>query len=242
MPSFDLDSLLNFSPPEYLCERCLALLALSPDVRVGRCPVCAVSYVPTAEFPTCGAYLESRGKRLRFADSLEHGRELAMIARQARANSPDYPPMRALLAAVAAAEQFVHVTTYGVSALLLGALKLAAQRVDVRAVVSGVKNDGIQRELTAYPEEAPRLDARLFQKDNPRFPHQKLIVVDGMLAFKGSANLTDFGWRKAATGGEVVELVTDLHEVADLHNRYFSPAWKAFDETRPSEQILMSSF
>ncbi len=242
MQPFDLDSLLNFSPPEYLCERCFALLALSPDVRVGRCPVCGVSYVPTAEFPTCGTYLESKQLRLRFNDPLAHGRELALIARQGRANAPDYPPMRALLAALAAAEQFVHVTTYGVSALLLGALKLAAQRVDVRGVVSGVKNDGILRELTAYPEEAPRLDARLFQQDNPRFPHQKIIVVDGMLAFKGSANLTDFGWRKAATGGEVVEFVTDLRDVAELHNRFFSPAWRAYDDARQSEQILMTSF
>ena len=242
MQPFDLDSLLNFSAPEYLCERCLALLAATPDVRVGRCPVCGVSYVPTAEFPTCAAYLDSRHLRLRFADPLAHGRDLALVARQARANSPGYPPMRALLAAISAAEQFVHVTTYGVSALLLGALKLAAQRVDVRGVVSGVRNDGIQRELTAYPDEAPRLEMRLFQQDNPWFPHQKLVVIDGMLAFKGSANLTDFGYRMAASGGEVVEPVTDLRDVADLHNRYFSPAWKAFDDARQGEQILMTSF
>src|SRR5688500_933531 len=53
MQGFEIDSLLRFSPPEFLCERCFAILNPTPDVRVGRCPICGVIYVATEEFPTC---------------------------------------------------------------------------------------------------------------------------------------------------------------------------------------------
>lgn len=56
-------------------------------------------------------------------------------------------------------------------------------------------------------------------------PHQKLIVVDGLLAFKGAANLTLTGWRKAAKGLDHVEVVTKTEEIIDLHNRLFAPVW-----------------
>ncbi len=63
-----------------------------------------------------------------------------------------------------------------------------------------------------------------------------MIIIDGLLAFKGSANLTLSGWRKAAQGRDVIELVTDLKEVVDLNNRYFSPIWAEFQNT---QQITM---
>jgi phosphatidylserine/phosphatidylglycerophosphate/cardiolipin synthase-like enzyme len=246
MQGFDIDSLLRFSPPEFLCERCFAILNPTPDVRVGRCPICGVSYVATEEFPTCEAYLQSKGLQLRFRDPVAQGRKLAHVARMAReslsAVRPEYPPMRALLAALANAEQFVHFTTFGVSALLLGAIKVTAQSVPVRGLISGVKNDSVYRELTQHGDEAPLFNARVFPQDGQWYPHQKVIVIDGLLAFKGSANLTDFGWRKAAQGGEVIEVVTELREIADLHNRFFSAAWALYDEARQGEQIYMSSF
>jgi len=61
-------------------------------------------------------------------------------------------------------------------------------------------------------------------------PHQKLVVIDGLLAFKGAANLTLAGWRKAAQGRDVVEVVTDVDEVIDLNNRLFSPIWAELDD------------
>jgi phosphatidylserine/phosphatidylglycerophosphate/cardiolipin synthase-like enzyme len=246
MPGFDIDSLLRFTPPEFLCARCYAIMSVSPDLRVGRCPVCGVNYVATAEFPRCEGYLESKGLRVQFDHVIEHSQQLARVARKAREslNSPrsDYPPMRALFEALNNAQQFVHFTTYGISALLLGAVKMTAQRVPVRGLVSGIKNDSVYRELTEHANEAPMLETRLFQQDSQWFPHQKIIVIDGLLAFKGSANLTDFGWRKAAQGREVIEIVTDLREISELHNRYFSAAWASYDDARQGEQILMSSF
>ncbi len=239
MNSFDLDSLLRFTPPRYLCERCFALLTEID----GCCPVCGIRYVATDEFPASALYLAHKGLELRFDDVLGHGRALAQIARRTReslaAPQPDYPPMRALLTALQSAERFVHFTTYGISALLLGALKLTAQRVDVRGVVSGVKTDTMLRELTEYADEAPHLYLRLFPNESGYFPHQKIIVIDGLMAFKGSANMTDYGWRKAAHGREVIEPVTDVAEVVDLHNRFFSPVW-AGDAAH--DKILMTAY
>ena len=230
MRTFDIEALLHFQPPEYLCERCLALLSVGErDGATVRCPACGVAYLPTDEMPSCARYLAARGLHVGLRDPFAQARRLARVAQQVRALDASYPPMRALLEAVSAAERFVHFTTFGISAMLLGALKLAAMRVDVRGVVSGVKRDELYREMTAFHNESPRLLTRIYPQDAHWFPHQKIIVVDGLLAFKGSANMTDFGWRKAAQGREVIEVVTNVGEVIDLHNRFFSPAWANFE-------------
>jgi hypothetical protein len=242
MNSFDIDSLLRFTPPEFLCERCFALLSDGTE----RCPVCGVRYVAAETLPDYGSYFIARGLDVRFDNLIEHSQRLAQIARLARqslaARDASYPPMRALLESLLNAQHFIHFTTYGISALLLGAIKMAALRVDVRGVISGIKHDTLYRELTEYENEAPRLNVRLFQNDAQYFPHQKIIVIDGLMAFKGSANLTDFGWRKAAQGREVIELVTDVGEVAELHNRFFSPVWAAFEPAANNDTILMTTY
>lgn len=237
---FDISSLLRFTPPQVVCERCCALLAHMDGI----CPVCGVEYIITDEFPTYAGYFHQRGLTIQFHDVIEHSQRLARIARLLRESyggqtTSHYPPMRALLSALQAAEQCIHFTTYGMSALLLGALKLTAQRVDVRGIVSGVKTEVMMREMTGYQEEAPRLSLRTFSGDDRYFPHQKIIVIDGLMAFKGSANMTDFGWRKAATGHEVIEVVTDVAEVADLNNRFFSPVWTG---DHAGERILMTVY
>jgi phospholipase D-like protein len=265
MHSFDIDTLLRFTPPEYLCEQCYALLPDWGEASAEqRCPVCGVEYIPTDEFPSANRYLQSRGLHLHYADVIGHTQQLARIARRMRetlaavptnsaAPTPapangaagGYPPMRALLESLQTAEHFVHFSTYGLSALLLGALKMTAQRVPLRGLVSGVKNDAMIRELTAYEDEAPQLQLRLFQ-DAQFTPHHKIVVIDGLLAFKGSANMTDYGWRKAAQKLEVVEVVTDVAEVVRLHNHFFSPAWVSMASAgmngdAPPEQIVMAS-
>lgn len=245
MSGFDIETLLRFTPPEYLCERCFALLPPSPDLRAGRCSACGVAYVPTAEYPRCEDYLASKGLRVRFDNLTEHSRRLARVAWNARrsfAAQTDYPPMRALLEALHEARQFVHFTTFGISALLLGALRLAAYSVPVRGVVSGVRSEPMIRELSEYQDEAPGLALRVYPRESQWFPHQKIIVVDGLLAFKGSANLTDYGWRKAAHGHEVIEVVSDIREVSELNNRYFSTAWAGYEAAREGGQIVMASF
>jgi len=241
MPQFDIASLLRFTPPCYVCERCCALLTRMD----GMCAVCGVEYIITDEFPTFDDYFRQRGLTIGYHDVIAHSQRLAHIAGQFRAagsvrgGSGAYPPMRALLQALHSAEHFVHFTTYGISALLVGALRMTAQRVAVRGIVSGVKTEVMMRELTDYRDEAPSLSLRLLSGEDRYFPHQKIIVIDGLLAFKGSANMTDYGWRKAATGYEVIDVVTENSEVVELNNRYFSPIWAG---DHAGERILMTVY
>jgi phosphatidylserine/phosphatidylglycerophosphate/cardiolipin synthase-like enzyme len=63
-------------------------------------------------------------------------------------------------------------------------------------------------------------------------PHQKLVVIDGLLAFKGSANLTTTAWRKARKQHELIEVVTNPAEVMRLNNIYFSRSWLQWGRNR----------
>lgn len=241
--SFDIESLLSFTPPRCLCLNCLALWMQNPRMTQARavCPVCGAHYVPGGKYTRWDVveYLADLGFAITFDDLIGHSRALALIARNLRMDTEGitvYPPMRALLRAILNAKRFIHFTSIGLSPVVLGALKLAAQTVDVRGVVSGVR-EPMARELTAYKDEAPNLEIRLFDypaepEDWERIPHQKITVIDGLLAFKGSADLTVSAWRRAAEGRDIIEAVTDVHQVTELHNRFFSPIWTEFSDVR----------
>lgn len=253
MQSFDITSLLRFTPPKYLCEKCYALWLKKPyDYKTtsAKCPVCGVKYLQTKEFSAwhIDKYLKFQNLDIQFDNLIEHSRKLAQIADLTQvflASSgkewPSYSPIRALFEVLLNAEKFVHFTTYGISHMFLGALKMAAQRVDVRGIVSNVEGSMLQ-ELTEYGDEAPKLNVKIFERSSrpeswDTIPHQKIIVVDGLIAFKGSANLTISGWRKAAQGRDVIEVVTDIKEIVDIHNRFFSPIWAEFSDV---QEIMMA--
>jgi phosphatidylserine/phosphatidylglycerophosphate/cardiolipin synthase-like enzyme len=240
MAGFDIGSLLNFEPARFQCERCLGLLKRTPtDVTAKTnpsCPLCKVTYIATDVFSTSqmDRYLEHMGYSIQIENIFEHCKNLATIALKVRnleeEEGPfpqDYPPLRGLLEALSQARQFVHFTSYNISHVIIGALKLAAQRVSVRGIISGI-NEQTKRELEDFKSEAPRFRVRTFAANNQweEIPHQKLLVIDGLLAFKGSANLTLNAWRNAAQGLEILEVVSDVEEVISLHNKYFSPIWK----------------
>jgi phosphatidylserine/phosphatidylglycerophosphate/cardiolipin synthase-like enzyme len=211
---FDIASLRAFAPPRFQCEKCLALLRRQrplPDqsqrATSVKCSICHVVYLPTDEYPIdiVEKYLDRHGPScLNTKDAFTHAEELAEIAQRIRdqqrqSNSQDtYTPLRGLLKALSIARKFVHFTTYGgIPHLLIGALKITAQRVHVRGIVSGAKGEVLSEntvsELTNYHEEAPEMCVKIYDPSLAGWatmPHQKLIVIDGLLAFKGSANLT----------------------------------------------------
>jgi phosphatidylserine/phosphatidylglycerophosphate/cardiolipin synthase-like enzyme len=251
--SFDISSLIDFAPPHYFCQKCYALLRhgqlayKSPlpkidgtDEYLSRCPVCRVVYTPSA-YETWQAfqYLQDTGLGIKYDNLLDHSQVLAQVAVKARSFYDEKTPprnkllpMQALLQSLSVARYFVHFTSYGISPLLIGALKLTAQRISVRGIVSGV-DTGIRDEIINYADEAPRMKVHIFERSKYTggmdfTPHQKLIVIDGLLAFTGSANMTISGWRKAAQNRDHVEVVTETSRVIELHNRYFSPIWAEF--------------
>lgn len=175
-------------------------------------------------------------------DVLEHATSLGSIASWMRALVKNECPgsvVETLFDAFTRARHFIHFSTFGISLTFIGALKLAAQSVDIRGIVSNPSSFCLS-ELTEFPDEAPRFKAHVFGTSNPirDVPHQKLIVIDGLLAFKGSVNLTVEGWRKVEKGLDMLEVVTDVQEVVSLHNSYLSPIWATVN-SEVTSPILM---
>jgi phosphatidylserine/phosphatidylglycerophosphate/cardiolipin synthase-like enzyme len=111
---------------------------------------------------------------------------------------------------------------------MIGVLKLAAQYVPVRGIIAGNVGEQVVSEVTDFKDEAPNLSLHFWKHGNLRGmdePHQKLIVIDGLIAFKGSANLTHLAWRSAIDDMDLIEVVTDVEDVIILHNRFFSSLW-----------------
>jgi hypothetical protein len=253
MTGFDIKTLLDFQPPHYQCEKCLALFKRdtlpgkqSTDKEAPKCLICEVQYIP-ADFKhwQVDAYLASRGYEIKIHDLVPHTRQLARIASDMNAGCytgefPDFPfmgfrnysPFEALLEAIRQAQVFIHFTSVGISRLILGALLVAAQRVNVRGVVSNI-DESMQAEFKQLNQEASGMWIKSFGRDSTwrEMPHQKLVVIDGLLAFKGSANLSESAWRKVAQNREIAEPVTDIEDVIELHNRYFSPVWAQMSQT-----------
>jgi hypothetical protein len=235
MSGFDIDNFLQFQPPKYLCQKCCALncppsLSYEEYGKSIVCPVCQVEYIPVVNeynYWQLEKYLDEEAlTSIEFKNPIVHAKALARIVRNIKSKESSYPPIRGLFDLLLAAKQFVHFTSYGISHQFIGALKLLAQRINIRGIVTGV-DDATAREIKEFPDEAQNLQIYIFdEKDGARdVPHQKLIVVDGLIAIKGSTNLTLNGWRKAAKGLDLLEIVTNIAEVTKLHNEYFSPLW-----------------
>jgi hypothetical protein len=147
--------------------------------------------------PLIDRYLDRHGPVcLNTKEALAQAQQLAEIVycrrgyQKEQISSPyAYSPLHGLLEVLSIAQKFVHFMTYGgIPHLLIGALKVTAQRVAVRSVVSGapgeVLSDNTVSELTNYPEEAPAMDGKMYDPSLTGWksmPHQKLIIIDGLL-------------------------------------------------------------
>jgi hypothetical protein len=123
------------------------------------------------------------------------------------------------------ATEFIHFISYGMTWELLGVLAVVARRVPVIGVVNNT-NDATMDVANSLRDASPWLNLRRYQaKSKWGGPHQKMIVIDGLLVLKGSANLTLNSWLEAASGHNELDVVTDLDRVVDLNNKYFAPQW-----------------
>ena len=242
VPSFDIESLADFTPPKYRCINCRALwLHGLPWIRgltpIGgyKCSICHVAYDydPEMAAGTIEECMDADSCLIKIPDLLAHARDLGQIARrrayaESESRASRYPYLKALLQSFSLAKSFIHFVSTGYSPFMDGALKLAAQRVAVNGVVSG-SSGSIANMLTTDVDnwvEAFQFELRpIVMERDLDIPHQKLVVIDGLLAFKGSANLYESAWRKAERGQEQIEIVTDVAEVLELNNSLFSPAW-----------------
>lgn len=244
MPGFDITSILDFKPPSYICPNCRGLFSRFKYVKVdpddpwggvnrtfcdaGQCEFVLGEFAP--EYGAIPQWLKSEGLTIAHGQDLfEHARSFAMLVSQAKGSqwSGPWPTMRLFFETLSRAKHFVHFASWGISHLMIGALKLTSMRVPVLGFVSNVEEHA-RVELEEFPLEAPNLTAKAIPQRQGAWdaPHQKLIVVDGLIAFTGSTNLTNNAIRKADRGLDITEVVTDIEKVTQLNNRYFSPVWK----------------
>lgn len=242
--SFDITSILDFDPPSYVCPACRGLLKdFKQAKRVNRtdpfrywCPVCGVEYVDDDNWAGTSIWSQFRveGWTLDHRELFAYATALAQVVRNSRSRvlplsgiRKPWPMTRTFLELVSRARYFVHFASWGISHIPIGALKMASMRVPVYGFVSDV-DANTRAELTDFPDETPQLTAKVIPSSQLLFdaPHQKLVVVDGLVAFKGSMNLTNTGLRRADRLLDISELVTDFAEVTELNNKYFAPVWR----------------
>jgi Phospholipase D Active site motif len=240
LTGFDITTILDFQPPRLICPTCRGLMSTvmaSYKVRPFSytCPRCGEKYLESDADASDGRdalreHLNAEGCVIDHGTTLlAHARALAKVIRNSRGteSGKPWPTARTLFEVISRARYFIHFASYGMSHQIIGALKLASTRVPVYGWASNV-DANTRAELTEYPNEAPKLIAKVIPSDQSVFdaPHQKLLVVDGLVAFKGSANLTNAGLRKADRGLDISEVVTDYAQVTRLNNTYFAPVWR----------------
>lgn len=250
--AYDITSILDFKPPRFLCLRCRALLdrlSRPPEATTWTCSACGAEYVvddwtamrEPMKYIHAHRWVRSKGHELIFDDVMGHSQALAKLIVESRGTSwhGPWPTMRLLYAVLSQAQAFVHFGSYGISHQMLGALKLASMRVDVRGWASNV-DPNTRAEMEEWPNETPRFRAKAINSSSwlDAVPHQKLVIVDGLVAFTGSANLTNNGIRQADRHFDISSVVTDLDEVRRLNNEYFANVWAGIGE-HPERKIVM---
>ena len=238
MADFDIRSLMDFDPPAYLCLKCKGIITETFAHTDCACPTCGVVYDlgddegdPKFIIDHLGSSTQRWDSKIYVDNLLDHCRELGEIAEDLE----KYPGLGLLFKTLDKAQKFVHFTTYGMSHAMIGAMRMLSERVKVRGIVSNVEEhvedalgdlggrDKMKIKVYNPPHHNGNGGAHGPRQDDP--PHQKLIVIDGLLAITGSVNLTQSGWRKAENNRESVEVITNVSKVAELNNKLFSTIW-----------------
>lgn len=250
---FDTRVLLQFNPPRLLCYRCRGLLSrmhvrknAQREIIARSCPVCNLTYVKQggrspvfpldletylSEVSTLGIGSPNRRLVLRFTDPLRQSERLAAIAQQI--DEGELLPLQGLIAALSAAQQFVHFVSLNVDGAMCGILSMVAQHAYVAGLVGKVSSDYVTDAV-----ERLKLNIRMAAE-----VHQKLIVIDGLLAFTGGANLSLSAWHNSGEPRkDYVKAVTRLEEVEGLNNEYFARHWATVGGALKGETLVEVSF
>lgn len=252
MRDLDISSLHRLYDSIPICPRCYAIWDLGDDLGyillrddgTFECKICGVRFKRVEGGYDLWQFLKEFGymRQREIEKNPRHAMELSRILEHHRleklsTSSPTNPDVSLLLQLLNEAEDFVHFSTFGISSQFIGALKIIGQRgVSIRGIVSNANSltkedlvDFRYEGQTEYP--CNQFHIQVFKLGATKnIPHQKFIIIDGLVALKGSANLTLSGWRKSARSFEIIEVVTRLDDVISLNNKFFSPLWVAVND------------
>lgn len=243
-PHLDLAGLAAFDPSLLICPNCRAMHnprnAISDQHPVWDCPLCGRT-LGTPGPQTIRALRESGHLH---HDELRHSperwstflRRLDMIGSVAGELAQGrLIELKTLLGLFELAETCIHIVTHGlISTPILNHLHTLATRVQVFAVISHMSRKAINTHGSALRHSYPQINAALLgtERGSRRMPHQKLIVIDGLMALSGSLNLTVAAWERAGLGLEIIHIHSAPSEAITLNNRFFAPIWRARNRYR----------
>ncbi len=206
----------------YRCERCLTLV---PANRLRtRCVACGGRRKPGTEPHRTDPTLLQIGERL-------------------RSPTVDQPSLRLLLQALSGARYYVHFLSYGLSPEFIGALNMAAMRIPVNGVVSNA-DPALCAALRHASVQVPQFNTRCLAAPTTwtASPHERLVVIDGVLALRGRVSLTMRSWHDHSLRDRCgVSVEMDPRRVAKLNNQHFVPLWTGQKGNAPSERPSLDS-
>lgn len=224
---FDIRALSDATFPEALCPRCGAIVHFRlvwhhHRHRTETCTVCGQRWIlkPGEDW---NAFFRQYDTLCDVESQWQHARDLFNATRTPRELTAAFT----LFQLMAATQRFFHFATWNISDAFLGAAAILSTRVHVRGVVG--KMDARQREALEVLESGSVNLSISVHGDASSWdsPHQKLYVFDGLVAIDGSANFTTQAWKKVDAKTERIRFVTDIDEVRDINNRFFSPHWRS---------------
>ena len=122
--------------------------------------------------------------------------------------------------AIRKAKHFIHVVTTTIDKHFFSLLYYKSKSDPLVEVKLVIKELGKMRGYIADLIYVSNLENKVKVHEEA---HQKLVIIDGVLAFKGSANLTEQGWRRE---GEIREIVAIPRIVEKLNERFFAGFYK----------------
>lgn len=155
------------------------------------------------------------------------------------------PSLYFLFSAISNAHKFINFTSYGISQIILGALMAASTRgVCVRGIVTNVTNsDTIELARNFRNQNGNFFKVMMFEGEysqSIRLPHSKLMIVDGLFSFKGSANFTISAMEKSDQNLEIFETTTDKYQIRNLNNIFFSYPWERLTEEKMQYELYIT--
>lgn len=141
---------------------------------------------------------------------------------------PQNRPLNYFLRCLNRTKYFINIATESIDGFFLGMLATKVFDSDIEVHVIVWHPQKIYQDLRRLMDHAVFI--RGYEKgvrplmrgitiDTISEAHQKLIIIDGQIAFLGSANATLDGWTRS---GEIIQFETDIDKIQNLNHTYFS--------------------
>lgn len=197
------------------------------DGRLQKCEMCGtMSVVPIHELRNdFSPYEDDDGSLLAFSRGMEQEFKNLVFDDPREV----YRPLNYLIQSLNRTKHFIHIATESIDSFFIGMLSTKYFESDIEIHVI------VWHPQKIYPDLKRLMEHSIFIKgyehgirpatrgitiETVSEAHQKLIILDGITAFYGSANATLDGWTRP---GEMIRFTNNLDEIKNYNRVFFSP-------------------